>query len=232
VSEVPSLDGSLKPICSRVPLKFSNSAFPATARWIAALASLLVLIDFGARAADDTPPAEAKPPAVKIAIHYLGKQYQEPVPLSLVDSILTDNGLQGARLAIQDNNKSGQFLGQEYDLAEDIVPADGDVAAKAKEILKDGPAFIVADLEANDLLAVADLPEAKASIELQTLALVAEGKPYGVIAEHLHVSYKTVANTCTQLKAKLGVRTLPELMRIAIQHLPSASAKTPRGEWS
>ncbi len=41
-------------------------------------------------------------------------------------------------------------------------------------------------------------------------------KPYGVIAEHLHVSYKTVkTNTCTQLKAKLGVRTLPELMRIA-----------------
>ena len=35
----------------------------------------------------------------------------------------------------------------------------------------------------------------------------------------------------TQLKAKLGVRTLPELMRIAIQHLPSASAKAPR-EWS
>ncbi len=64
--------------------------------------------------------------------------------------------------------------------------------------------------------------------ELQTLALVAEGKPYGVIAEHLHVSYKTVANTCTQLKAKLGVRTLPELMRIAIQHLPSSATKTPR----
>ena len=64
--------------------------------------------------------------------------------------------------------------------------------------------------------------------ELQTLALVAEGKPYGVIAEHLHVSYKTVANTCTQLKAKLGVRTLPELMRIAIQHLPAAATKAPR----
>ena len=45
---------------------------------------------------------------------------------------------------------------------------------------------------------------------------------------NLHVSYKTVANTCTQLKAKLGVRTLPELMRIAIQHLPSATAKAPR----
>ncbi len=64
--------------------------------------------------------------------------------------------------------------------------------------------------------------------ELQTLALVAEGKPYGVIAEHLHVSYKTVANTCTQLKAKLGVRTLPELMRIAIQHLPTSNGRTQR----
>jgi two-component system, NarL family, invasion response regulator UvrY len=58
------------------------------------------------------------------------------------------------------------------------------------------------------------------------LALV--GKPYGVIAEHLHLSYKTIANTCTHLKAKLGVRTLPELMRIVIQHLPSVSAKTSR----
>jgi two-component system invasion response regulator UvrY len=57
--------------------------------------------------------------------------------------------------------------------------------------------------------------------ELQTLALVAEGKPYGVIAQHLGVSYKTVANVCTQLKAKFGVNTLPELMRTAIQHLPS-----------
>ena len=35
------------------------------------------------------------------------------------------------------------------------------------------------------------------------------GTTNGVIAEHLHVSYKTVANICTQLKAKLGVRTLP-----------------------
>jgi len=67
--------------------------------------------------------------------------------------------------------------------------------------------------------------------ELQTLALVAEGKPYGVIAQHLGVSYKTVANVCTQLKAKFGVHTLPELMRMAIQHLPSITrlGQTPEG---
>lgn len=64
--------------------------------------------------------------------------------------------------------------------------------------------------------------------ELQTLAFLAEGKPYGVIAEHLHVSYKTVANTCTRLKAKLGVQTLPELMRVAIQHLPPGTTRSPK----
>ena len=56
--------------------------------------------------------------------------------------------------------------------------------------------------------------------ELQTLSLVAEGKPYGAIADELGISYKTVANTASQIKTKLGARSLPELMRIAIQHLP------------
>ena len=76
-----------------------------------------------------------------IKIHYLAKAYDEPPPLSLVDPILTDNGVQGARLAIADNNKSGAFLGQKYELIEDLLPADGDVVAKAKEILSKGPAI-------------------------------------------------------------------------------------------
>jgi ABC transporter substrate binding protein (PQQ-dependent alcohol dehydrogenase system) len=66
--------------------------------------------------------------------------------------------------SIKDNNRSGAFLGQNYELIEDIVPKDGDVVAKAKEILTKGDAIIVADLEAKDLLAVADLPEAKKSV--------------------------------------------------------------------
>lgn len=61
--------------------------------------------------------------------------------------------------------------------------------------------------------------------ELQILSLLAEGKPYTQIASDLHVSYKTIANTCSQLKAKLGVHSLPELMRLAIEHLPSMPAK-------
>ena len=66
--------------------------------------------------------------------------------------------------------------------------------------------------------------------ELQTLELLAEGMPYRAIAEHLHVSCATVSTTCTQLKAKLGVYTLPELMRITIQYLPSVKPSASK-EW-
>ena len=47
-----------------------------------------------------------------------------------------------------------------------MVPKDGDVAAKAKELLAAGHSLIIADLEAADLLAVADLPEAKSAVIL------------------------------------------------------------------
>ncbi len=61
--------------------------------------------------------------------------------------------------------------------------------------------------------------------ELHTLSLIAEGRSYGAIAEALHVSYKTVANTASLIKIKLGAKTLPELMRIAIAHLPSETGR-------
>jgi two-component system, NarL family, invasion response regulator UvrY len=59
--------------------------------------------------------------------------------------------------------------------------------------------------------------------ELQTLSLLAEGKPYGRIAEELNVSYKTVVNVSYQLKQKLDARNLPELIRIAVKLLSATS---------
>ena len=52
--------------------------------------------------------------------------------------------------------------------------------------------------------------------ELQTLALLGEGKAYAQIADDLGVSYKTVANTCSILKDKLKATTLQDLVRIAV----------------
>ncbi len=68
--------------------------------------------------------------------------------------------------------------------------------------------------------------------ELELLSILAEGKPYGLIAEELNVSYKTVANSVAIIKNKLGVRTLPELIRIAIDQLPSTTMRSGGGRLS
>lgn len=132
--------------------------------------------------AAETPPAPAasgaETPAVPatvpssgqtqinatVPIVYLGKEYQEPLPLSYSEKIITDKGIQGARLIIKEANQAGSFVGYAFELVEAIVHEDGDVVAKAKEILAKGNAFIIADLEPADLIGVADLAEAKNSI--------------------------------------------------------------------
>ena len=52
--------------------------------------------------------------------------------------------------------------------------------------------------------------------ELEILRLIAAGRTMAQIADALNVSYKTIANNCTQLKHKLGARTAMDLMRIAL----------------
>ena len=59
--------------------------------------------------------------------------------------------------------------------------------------------------------------------ELQTLSLLAQGMSYARIAAELNVSYKTVVNVCYQLRQKLDVRTLPELIRLSVQLAPAVS---------
>jgi ABC transporter substrate binding protein (PQQ-dependent alcohol dehydrogenase system) len=115
----------------------------------------------GAPAAERSGEAPIK---ATVPIVYLGKQYEEPLPLSYAEKPIFDKGIQGARLIIKEANQAGRFVGYAFTLTEAIVPADGDVVAKAKEILAKGDAFIIADLEPKDLIAVADLPEAKNSI--------------------------------------------------------------------
>ena len=95
---------------------------------------------------------------------YLGKEYPEPLPLSYAEKPITDKGIQGARLMLKEGNQAGNFVGHSFELIEAIVPEDGDVVAKAKEVLAAGERFIIADLEPADLLAVADLPQAKDAV--------------------------------------------------------------------
>lgn len=53
--------------------------------------------------------------------------------------------------------------------------------------------------------------------DLEILRLLSEGRSLAQIAAAIGVSYKTVANSCTQIKAKLGVTRTADLVRLAIE---------------
>ena len=52
--------------------------------------------------------------------------------------------------------------------------------------------------------------------EIEILRLLSAGKSLSEIAWQVHVSYKTIANTSSIMRQKLGVRTSAELVRLAI----------------
>ena len=53
--------------------------------------------------------------------------------------------------------------------------------------------------------------------DLEILRYLAEGRSMTEIAGALGLSYKTVANACSQIKAKLGVARTADLIRIAVE---------------
>jgi ABC transporter substrate binding protein (PQQ-dependent alcohol dehydrogenase system) len=113
------------------------------------------------------PPEGGKTvPNATISILYLGKAYPEPEPVSLMQTIPVDNGVAGAKLAAQEVNVTGKFVGREYDLQISVLSTGINVANVAKQLLAAKPVAIVADLNRADLLALADLPEAADDIIL------------------------------------------------------------------
>lgn len=140
-----------------------TAQLPVAVRWLlyaGAILGALIVLPAGSRAEPKVPSPEAAP-ALTTTIVYLTKDYDEPPPLSLVDKEVKDKGIQGARIALEEDNRTGRLLGQHYDLLEALLGMKDNPVDKAKELLGQGHGIIVADLEHADLLAVADLPEAK-----------------------------------------------------------------------
>ncbi|MBY6243648.1 response regulator transcription factor [Methylosinus sp. Sm6] len=63
----------------------------------------------------------------------------------------------------------------------------------------------------------ADPLAALSARELEILRMLGKGLSMSEIADAAHVSYKTIANSCSLLKRKLGARTPMDLVRIAVE---------------
>ena len=102
--------------------------------------------------------------AESVGIGYLALTPPGHGPAVVLDPVVTDEGVQGARLGLTDDQTTGRFLGLEFALHEVLVPEAGAVLAAARGMLAGGERVIVTDLPADLLLQVSDLPEAKDAV--------------------------------------------------------------------
>jgi ABC transporter substrate binding protein (PQQ-dependent alcohol dehydrogenase system) len=131
--------------------------------------ALLALGSVTALAAAAAPAAAQD--KLEVPITYVTQEEDRVIPLSLLDTLVPDEGLMGARQAITENQTTGQFLGHNYTLNEVVVPKDGDLVAAFKEALAAGQRLFILDLQADQILALADLPEAADAVLFNTRAL-------------------------------------------------------------
>lgn len=141
--------------------------------------------------------------SVTARIAYLGKSYDEPLSLSLLDKPIPDNGIQGARSGIGYNKTTGNLLGHGYELVEAVVPVSEDVTEKARELLSQGIDLIIADLEPEELLSVADLAEAKDAVilSIRSSSDALRGKDCRANIFHLAPSWAMRADALAQYMA-------------------------------
>jgi ABC transporter substrate binding protein (PQQ-dependent alcohol dehydrogenase system) len=144
-------------------------------RWLAGLTGVIVASTV-AFAADPT----------EIGIGYLGNATVKPT-LSLVEQPAENNGIAGARLAIEDNNTTGRFLNQHFTLAERRI-GEGEDVVKAATELAERNGFIITDLPADALLKVADALRDRGTVLLNVGAIDERLREADCRANVIHVA--------------------------------------------
>ena len=76
--------------------------------------------------------------------------------ISLLDKPPRDDGLAGAKLAINDNNTTGQFIGQQFELTDALVHDGDDPTVPLAAMIEHGITLVMTDVPAALLLKLAD----------------------------------------------------------------------------
>jgi ABC transporter substrate binding protein (PQQ-dependent alcohol dehydrogenase system) len=97
--------------------------------------------------------AMAEPLAIKVG--YLGRA-EKKATISLIEVPPNNDGVAGARLALEDNNTTGKFLNQHFSLEEVRIKEGSDPVEVVSQLADGGISFFIADLAADALLTVAD----------------------------------------------------------------------------
>lgn len=99
-----------------------------------------------------------------ISIALLGMEQEKHIPLSLLRPVIDDTGQSGAEQGISDNNTTGQFTGQSFQLTSVKVKPEQNPNQAFLELHRQGTRLFLLNLPAARLIEIADMPEAKNSL--------------------------------------------------------------------
>ena len=147
---------------------------------------------------------------VSVPIAYLGLLPATSVPSTVLDPPVTEEGVQGARLALADNRTTGRFTGQAFTLHETLARAPEAALEAARTMLAAGQRVFVTDLPAPVLLQAADLPGAADALWLDATSVDdrLRGADCRRTVLHLLPSRAMLADALMQFLAVKGWRQL------------------------
>jgi two-component system invasion response regulator UvrY len=130
----------------------------------------------------------------------------------------------GARIIMFSMNDDLVFAARAIEAgAKGYISKSGDPEDLVKAIreVSNGGVFLTPGTAQNIAFAGADVARSRldklTSREIEILRLLAVGKSLSEIAWLVHASYKTIANTSSLMRQKLGLRTSADLVRLAIE---------------
>ncbi len=106
-------------------------------------------------------PASADPLAVKVGVL---REAHSRETVSILDIPAGDDFVAGARVAMDDDNTTGRFLDQSFSIVEAKLAPGEDPMAPLNGMLADGVRFVIVDLPASEVLAVADAARATGAL--------------------------------------------------------------------
>lgn len=95
-----------------------------------------------------------------LGIGYVGPEGDTPAPFGPPGNIIKQEGLAGALLGIADNNTTGKFTGQNFELAPHLLDNGGEPGNAVRTLAERGLKLIIANLDAADLLKAAEAARA------------------------------------------------------------------------
>jgi ABC transporter substrate binding protein (PQQ-dependent alcohol dehydrogenase system) len=159
----------------------------------------LLALAFAGGPAFAVQAAPAANPPIDVKVGFIRQQHSRDT-VSILDIPAADDGLAGAKLAAEDNNTTGKFLGQTFEI-EDAPLKEGDDPLKAFEDLAGkGVGLILVDLPAPELLKVADAAKDKNILIFNTSAPEDSLREEDCRADVIHVAptYSMLADGLAQ----------------------------------